>query len=76
MCVLCVAAHRQDYSQIVDPGDTEVESEWYFYLHMISQIIVITFLVEASKSSHQHKLTSNPPLRVICELIAERLLVF
>eukprot|EP01043_Picozoa_sp_COSAG02_P029455 COSAG02_NODE_1834_length_10718_cov_3.893775_3_plen_122_part_00 len=33
--------------EVIDIGDAELESEWIKYLHLISQIVVCTFLAEA-----------------------------
>ena len=41
-------AHTEDGDgEVIDIGDAELEREWIHYLHLISQIVVSTFLAEA-----------------------------
>ena len=44
---LLMAHTENGDGEVIDIGDAELESEWIKYLHLISQIVVSTFLAEA-----------------------------
>ena len=44
---LLMAHTENGDGEVIDIGDAELESKWIKYLHLISQIVVSTFLAEA-----------------------------
>lgn len=44
---LLMAHTEEGDGEVIDIGDAQLEAEWIHYLHLISQIVVSTFLAEA-----------------------------